>query len=128
MSFDFDAGAGESQREANFVDAWECNIRDRLGHDHTDQDYHREAAKELINEIWDRKKAETVRKRFWNRLYMMAAMSRETPEAHDQIILEFAERLSGLAESPAEPDDGTAPDEAETARTSADGKEDGYGF
>ena len=123
MSFDFDTGA-TAERDTNFVDAWESAIRDRVGYPCTEREYHQEAARELINEMWSRKKAETVRKRFWSRMWMLNTIARDDPDIHDKIIEEFAERLNMLTGSPEE-----SGETRETAiiKTEENGEHD-YGF
>lgn len=90
MSFDFDTGDDR-------IDPWECAVRDRLPIGHSEADYHKEAAKQIINEIYTFKKPETIRKKVWWQSRLLQAMSLESPALHDLVWAEFTERMQSLA-------------------------------
>jgi hypothetical protein len=71
-----------------------------VGYPHTEREYHQEAANELINEMWTRKQAKTVRKRFWSRMWMLRTIAQDDPDIHDMILHEFSERMALLSEAP----------------------------
>lgn len=120
MSFKFDV------IDDTPIDPWECAVRDRLPVNHTEADYHKEAAKQMINEIYTKKKPETIRKNLWWQSRLLQRMSVESPHLHDLVLAEFTERMNALVTDI--PDVESVLADPANTRAGALVKEDNHGF
>ena len=98
MLADFDTG----QRKA--YNPWADAVRDWLPADHTEEDFHHAAARQMAQDMWKAKKPETVLKHYRMNTALLAEMAEQTPQAFFLAISELHDRLSvDVPLSPAKP-------------------------
>lgn len=104
MTFNFDTGAKAPVNWASsgMADAWIAAVRDSLPEEHTDAQFYKAAADQIINDIWRKKSAVGVRRAFWNRIELIRTMGNAHAAQHDRCVNEFCERLAMFAGSPEE--------------------------
>ena len=104
MSFEFDTGAQHrpNSAEDGLNDAWCDAVQDAAGGPDAPRDrFLRAASAQIINDIWDHKSTDGVRRMFWKRQEILFEMSMSEPSAHDDVLENLHERLSLLKEKSA---------------------------
>lgn len=111
MAFEFDAGNQRSNPAAEgLADAWMDAVTDAAGG--ADAPRHKvlqAAAAQIINDIWNHKSTDGVRRMFWRRMTVLNEMSASEPASHDDVVENLHERLCALKEIPASAGIGTEP-------------------
>lgn len=110
MSFDFDTGQRSNPAAEGIADAWMDAVTDMAGG--PDAPRHKvlkAAADQIINDIWNHKSTDGVRRMFWKHMALLDEMSCTEPATHDLIVENLHERLCALKETSGKPDVGPAP-------------------
>lgn len=115
MTFSFDTGDQRRNPAADGLsDAWIDAVMDKAGGPEAPRHkFLRAAASQIINDIWEHKSTDGVRRMFWKRDAILNEMATSEPSAHDDVVENLFERLTLLKETPAKAGVGAAPAKAE---------------